>query len=79
MTRILYNVTHGPEDPTRATMPFHYAAGALQEGFGVQLLLSGDAAVLMQDGAAVAVQAAGKASLPDLIATLVAGGAEFYV
>jgi len=32
MPTLLYNGTHGPDDPTRATMPFHFAAGAVDAG-----------------------------------------------
>jgi hypothetical protein len=33
MTTIVYAGTHGPDDPTRATLPFHLANGALEAGF----------------------------------------------
>jgi predicted peroxiredoxin len=44
MPTLLYNGTHGPDDPTRATMPFHFAAGAADAGITAQIVLSADAA-----------------------------------
>ena len=32
MTKILYLGTHGTDDPTRASMPFHMALGAVEGG-----------------------------------------------
>ena len=49
MTTILYSSTYGTDDPTRATLPFLAALGAIEAGFKAQLLLQGEAAFLMLD------------------------------
>ena len=50
MARLLYIATHGPDDPTKAYIPFHLAAnGAAEAGIDAEINLAGDAAVLIQD------------------------------
>src|SRR5437773_705171 len=57
MTTMFYVGTHGPDDPTRATMPFHMAMGALDAGFHPQVLVAGDATYVMKDKVAAEVLA----------------------
>jgi len=50
MTKLMYLATHGPDDPTKACMPFHLAVnGAAEAGIEAEINLAGDAAVLIQD------------------------------
>lgn len=50
MAKLLYVATHGPDDPTKACMPFHLALnGAAEAGIETEINLAGDAAVLIQD------------------------------
>ena len=49
MTMILYTSSYGTDDPTRATLPFLAALGAIESGFKAQILLQGEAAFLMLD------------------------------
>jgi uncharacterized protein len=79
MATLLYNGTHGPDDPTRATMPFHFGAGAVEAGYTVQILLSGDAAFLMKDSVAQATQGVATPPLTELMGKLTAAGAEIHV
>jgi predicted peroxiredoxin len=79
VTTLLYNGTHGPDDPTRATMPFHFAAGAVDAGYTAQIVLSADAAFLMKDDVAKAIQGVATPPLTELIAKLSAAGAEIHV
>ena len=79
MTSMLYVGTHGPDDPTRATFPFHFANGALEAGFTTQVFLAGDAALLMNAGIAGAIQGVAVPKLIELMQKVVAGGAEVYV
>lgn len=79
MTTLLYSGTHGPDDPTRATMPFHFGAGAVEAGYTVQILLSADAAFLMKDSVAKAIQGVATPPLTELLAKLKAAGAEIHV
>jgi predicted peroxiredoxin len=79
MTTMLYVGTHGPDDPTRATFPFHFAKGALEAGFAAKILLVGDAALLMKQSIAGAIQGVAVPKLSELMQTVVAGGAEVHV
>lgn len=79
MATLLYNGTHGPDDPTRATMPFHFAAGAVDAGYTARILLSGDAAFLMKDSVAQAIQGVATPPLTELLAKLTEAGAEIHV
>lgn len=50
MAKLLYVATHGPDDPTKACLPFHLAGnGAAEAGIEAEINLAGDAAVLIQD------------------------------
>jgi predicted peroxiredoxin len=50
MAKLLYVATHGPDDPTKACMPFHLAVnGAAEAGIDAEINLAGDATVLIQD------------------------------
>ena len=45
------STTWGPTDPTRAMLPFIFAASALQAGDGVTLMLFHDAVLMAVEGA----------------------------
>ncbi len=79
MTKMLYVGSHGPEEPTRATFPFHFAKGALDAGFEAKLLLIGDAAFLMKDSIAREIRGVATPPLTDLMQTLTAAGVEIVV
>jgi predicted peroxiredoxin len=49
MAQILLCGTHGPDDPTRATMPFHVAKGAVEGGHEVSIALLADGPYVMKD------------------------------
>jgi predicted peroxiredoxin len=50
MAKLIYVATHGPDDPTKACMPFHLAVnGAAEAEIDVEINLAGDAAALIQD------------------------------
>ncbi len=50
MAKLVYVGTHGPDDPTKACMPFHLAVnGAAEAGIESEINLAGDAAELIQD------------------------------
>ena len=50
MAKLVYVGTHGPDDPTKACMPFHLAVnGAAEAKIEAEINLAGDAAVLIQD------------------------------
>jgi len=69
MAMLLYVATHGPDDPTKACIPFHLAVnGAAEAGIEAEINLAGDAAVLIQDRYIDTVTPVGLPPLKDLMA-----------
>lgn len=67
--RILYTVSTGPADPTKASLPFHLAMnGSHEVGDQPELLLAGDATGLLADGVVDSVEGVGVPPLRELIA-----------
>ncbi len=79
MTTMLYVGTHGPDEPTRATFPFHFANGALDAGFQAKVLLVGDGALLMKESIAREIRGVAVPPLADLMRTVVDRGGEVHV
>jgi predicted peroxiredoxin len=80
MPRLLYLTTVGPQDATRASIPFHLAAnGAVEAGVDCGLVLAGDASVLIKDEASADIKGVGVPPLADLIAKLVGRGVPLAV
>jgi predicted peroxiredoxin len=79
MTTLLFAGTHGPDDPTRATFPFHFANGALDAGYATRVLLIGDAALLMKESIAREIRGVAVPALGDLMRTVVDRGGEVFV
>ena len=70
MATILYVGTNGSDDPTRASMPFHAATGAIEAGHQAQVALLGEATYLIKESIASTIQGVGMPSLTDLMAKL---------
>ena len=68
MARILIASTHGSENPTRATLPWLTAKGAIEAGHQPQIVLAGDAAILANRTVAESVSGVGIPPLKELIA-----------
>ena len=68
MAQLLVISTHGSESPTRATLPWLVAKGAVEAGHQPRIILSGDAAILAQKTVAENVQGVGIPPLKELIA-----------
>jgi predicted peroxiredoxin len=68
VARILFVSTHGSEDPTRATLPWLTAKGAIEGGHQPQIVLAGDAAILANRIVAEGVIGVGIPPLKELIA-----------
>ncbi len=68
MSRLLVVSTHGSENPTRATLAWLVAKGAIEAGHQPQIILSGDAAILAHRTVAESVQGVGIPPLKELIA-----------
>lgn len=66
MAKLLYIATHGTDDPTRATMPFLMAKGAIEGGHEAGIILMGDGAVLIKDSIAAQIQGFGIPPLKEL-------------
>lgn len=79
MAKILVNITHGPEHPTRAALGFHVAKAAIDEGHSVTLFLAGDGVQLMRDGAIDHLSGLGTGNLRELYDVVVSGGVKIYL
>ncbi len=79
MTTMLYVGTHGPDDPTRATLPFHMAIGALDAGFQVKVLLMADGTYCLKDKLAAEMRGVATPPLTEALQRVVAGGGELLV
>jgi predicted peroxiredoxin len=65
MAKILIDASHGPEDPTKAVLPFFVARNALELGHEVTIFLVGDATNLIRDSVIEAVVGVGPGALKD--------------
>lgn len=79
MSQLLISATHGPEDPTRATFPFHIAKGARESGYDVAIVLANDAPLIMKDFIRDAIQGVGLPSLKELFQFAVSNNVRVYV
>ena len=59
MAKILYIGTEGSNDPTRASLPFVLAKGAIEAGHEPTIVLMGEAAYLAKKEVAAATQGVG--------------------
>jgi predicted peroxiredoxin len=70
----------GPQDPTRASIPFHIACnGATPAGTQCAVALAGDAAELLKPDVIANVLGVGIPPLRDLLDKCVAQNVRFYV
>ena len=80
MARLMYIGTHGPDDPTKACMPFHLAVnGAAEAGIEAEINLAGDAAVLIQDQYIETLTPLGLPPLRELMTKIQAKGIPIFV
>ena len=79
MARELFIGTHGSEDPTKATLPFMLAGGALDSGHEPAIVLVGDAVVLMNDAVADSVHGVGFPPLKEVMAKVVQAKVPIHV
>ncbi|HEX6508521.1 MAG TPA: DsrE family protein [Chloroflexota bacterium] len=70
MAVILLAGTHGTDDPTRASIPFHMAVGAIEAGHQPQIVLMGDASYVIQEGVVQHIQGVGMPALSELLQTV---------
>ncbi len=79
MSRILAVATHATDDPTKASLAFVTAGGAVDAGIEVGIVLLGDATYLAKTAVAGSVHGVGFAPLTDLIAKAVEAEVPVYV
>lgn len=71
---LVVKVTCGTDDPERCNQAFTVAASAVASGASVRLWLTGEAAWFGVPGRAAELSLPHAAALPDLLATVLAGG-----
>lgn len=79
MTKILAVATHATDDPTKSSLAFITAAGALSAGKEVEIALLGEAVYLANPAMVKGVQGVGFPPLPELIEKVVQGKVPVYV
>ncbi len=79
MSKILVNITNGPEHPTRAALAFLVARAAQDAGHDVSLFLAGDAVQLLRPPVLDSLVGLGTGSLRESYDALHSGGASWYV
>ena len=79
MAKLVFFSTNGSENPTKAAIPFLSANGAVDAGHEAQIILFGDAVVVMRDSVADAIVPVGWPPLKDLLATTIKNNVPIYV
>jgi predicted peroxiredoxin len=79
MAKLLINITHGPEAPTRAALGFLVGRTAAEEGHEVSLFLAGDAVQLLREPLLDSLVGLGTGSLRESYDAIVDRGGRFYV
>ena len=79
MAKLLYVGTFATDDPTRATMPFIAASGALDRGHEPMIVLMGEAVYLLKEGVVDAVQGVGFPPLRQLMDKMLEHQVPLYV
>jgi predicted peroxiredoxin len=77
--KIVYIVTHGAEDPERATFPFMLATAAQAMEVEAVVALQGTSVLLAKKGILEHVAAAGLPPLKDLVARFLAEGGKLLI
>jgi predicted peroxiredoxin len=79
MAKLLIVGTHGTDDPTRASMPFHIGKGAVEAGYEVGIVLANDAPLIMKDQVRDTVQGVGMPALKELFQFAVSNNVRVYI
>ena len=79
MAKILVVATHATDDPTKSTLAFIAAVGAIGAGKEVTIGLVGEAAYLAKEAVAKSVHGVGFQPLPELIEKVVQAKIPVYV
>lgn len=76
--KLVFMVTHGPEDPERATIPFAMAVGAQAAGVEVVMGFQIEGVLLLKKGCAEEVAAPGFVPLKELLDIYTSSGGKLY-
>lgn len=79
MAKIFVVATHATDDPTKSTLAFITAVGAIGAGKEVSIGLVGEAVHLAKEAVAKSVHGVGFAPLPELIEKVVQAKIPVYV
>lgn len=79
MAKLLYVGTYGTDDPTRATMPFVGAAGALKRGHEPSIVMMGESVYMLLGEVVDRVQGVGFPPLRQLLDQLVEAKVPIHV
>jgi uncharacterized protein involved in oxidation of intracellular sulfur len=79
MSKLLYVGTFATDDPTRATMPFIAASGALDRGHEPMIVLMGESVYLLKEGVVNEIHGVGFPPLKQLINKMIENQVPFYV
>jgi len=79
VAKILVVATHATDDPTKCSLAFVTAVGALGAGKEVAIALLGEGAYVAKDVIAKWIHGVGFAPLPELIEKVVKGNVPVYV
>lgn len=79
MAKLLINLTHGPEAPTRAALGFLVGRAAVEDGHDVTLFLAGDAVQLLREPVLDSLVGLGTGSLRESYDAIVQSGGRIYV
>ncbi len=79
MAKILYLSSYGSDDPTRATLPFVTATGAIEAGHAPTIALMGEATYLMKSHIAEQIHGVGWPPLQELLQKMIAHGVPIFL
>jgi uncharacterized protein len=79
MSKLLINLTHGPEAQTRAALGFLVGRAAVEAGHEVSLFLAGDAVQLLREPVLNGLVRLGTGSLRESYDAIAEAGGRFYV
>jgi predicted peroxiredoxin len=78
--KVLFLTTTGASDPTRASIPMHFAAnGSLEVGQEPEVVLAGDAAEIILGDSLEKIEGVGIPPMRELVAKLRDNGIPFHV
>jgi predicted peroxiredoxin len=79
LSKVLYSSTYGSDDPTRASLPFHMALGAIEAGHQPEIALIAEATYLMKDAVGETLQGVGMPSFKELLAKVIENRVPIHV